>query len=178
MVCVLFFLCSSIAYTLVGGFYDFTADLASADTAYTNIALEAHTDTTYFSDPAGLQMFHLLSHTEGQGGASLLVDGFAAAAELKKLYPEEYQVLSTVGIHAHASGNDGISIQPYKAFPVLLHDENSHQLIQVRWNNSDRAAIDMPIEEVEKWYKAAEYVPNLPKSHIHLCLWWNSNFGL
>jgi trimethyllysine dioxygenase len=51
-------LLKSIAFireTHYGGFYDFTADLASKDTAYTNIALEAHTDTTYFSDPAGLQ---------------------------------------------------------------------------------------------------------------------------
>jgi len=33
-----------------------------ADTAYTNIALPAHTDTTYFTEPVGLQAFHLLSH--------------------------------------------------------------------------------------------------------------------
>ena len=57
-----------IRETHYGGFYDFTADLASQDTAYTNIALEAHTDNTYFSDPAGLQAFHLLSHTDGSGG--------------------------------------------------------------------------------------------------------------
>lgn len=31
-----------------GGFWDFTSDLAKGDTAYTNMALRAHTDTTYF----------------------------------------------------------------------------------------------------------------------------------
>lgn len=31
-----------------GGFWDFTADLAHGDTAYTNLALKAHTDSTYF----------------------------------------------------------------------------------------------------------------------------------
>jgi trimethyllysine dioxygenase len=141
---------------LSGGFYDFTADLASKDTAYTSIALDAHTDNTYFSDPAGLQAFHLLSHTEGEGGASLLVDGFKAAQDLANQDPEAYNLLSTVNVHAHASGNDGISIQPYRAFPVLLHDPYIHHLVQVRWNSSDRAAIDMPLEEVQKWYDAAE----------------------
>ena len=144
-----------IRETHYGGFYDFTADLASADTAYTNIALEAHTDNTYFSDPAGLQAFHLLSHTDGEGGASLLVDGFKVAHELQQEDKEAYRILSTVNVHAHASGNDGISIQPYRGFPVLEHDPATGNLLRVRWNSSDRASIELPIDEVEKWYDAA-----------------------
>jgi trimethyllysine dioxygenase len=146
---------SFIRETHYGGFYDFTADLASQDTAYTNIALEAHTDTTYFSDPAGLQAFHLLSHTDGEGGASLLVDGFKVAQELLTTDPEAYRILSTVNVHSHASGNDGISIQPYRGFPVLEHDPATGVLLRVRWNSSDRASIELPIEEVETWYDAA-----------------------
>lgn len=146
---------SFIRETHYGGFYDFTADLASKDTAYTNIALGAHTDNTYFSDPAGLQAFHLLSHTEGEGGASLLVDGFKAAAELLEEDEEAYKILATVNVHAHASGNDGISIQPYKGFPVLEHDVVTGALLRVRWNTSDRAAIELPLAEVDRWYAAA-----------------------
>lgn len=144
-----------IRETHYGGFYDFTADLASQDTAYTNIALGAHTDNTYFSDPAGLQAFHLLSHTEGEGGASLLVDGFKVADELHRTDKEAYHILSTVNVHAHASGNEGISIQPYRGFPVLEHDPATGDLLRVRWNSSDRASIELPIEEVETWYDAA-----------------------
>ena len=33
---------------LDGKFWDFTSDLAKGDTAYTTLALGAHTDTTYF----------------------------------------------------------------------------------------------------------------------------------
>ncbi|KAF2500288.1 Trimethyllysine dioxygenase [Lophium mytilinum] len=146
---------SFIRVTHYGGFYDFTSDLASKDTAYTNIALDAHTDTTYFSDPAGLQAFHLLSHTDGSGGASLLVDGFRAAADLKAQDPQAYELLSRVNVHAHASGNDGISIQPYRGFPVLLHDERDGRLLQVRWNSSDRAGVELPLEVVGGWYEAA-----------------------
>ncbi|KAF2133419.1 Trimethyllysine dioxygenase [Dothidotthia symphoricarpi CBS 119687] len=146
---------SFIRETHYGAFYDFTADLASQDTAYTNIALEAHTDTTYFSDPAGLQAFHLLSHTEGSGGASLLVDGFKVAADLQVADPQAYHVLATVNVHAHASGNDGISIQPYRGFPVLEHDPATGALLRVRWNTADRAGVEMPIETVGTWYEAA-----------------------
>ncbi len=45
-----------IAYirpTHYGGFWDFTSDLAHADTAYTTMALGVHTDTTYLTDPVG-----------------------------------------------------------------------------------------------------------------------------
>ncbi|KAF2200919.1 Trimethyllysine dioxygenase [Delitschia confertaspora ATCC 74209] len=144
-----------IRLTHYGGFYDFTADLASKDTAYTSIALDAHTDNTYFNDPAGLQAFHLLSHTEGSGGESLLVDGFKCAKDLQNEDPEAYQILSTVNVHGHASGNEGISIQPWRGFPVLNHDPTTGALVQVRWNSNDRAAIELPVEDVEKWYKAA-----------------------
>ncbi|KAI8937215.1 hypothetical protein NX059_006424 [Plenodomus lindquistii] len=146
---------SFIRETHYGGFYDFTADLASKDTAYTNIALEAHTDTTYFSDPAGLQAFHLLSHTDGSGGASLLVDGFKVARELNEQDPHAYRILATVNVHAHASGNEGISIQPYRGFPVFEHDTETGDLLRVRWNSADRASIELDIERVGAWYDAA-----------------------
>ena len=40
-----------------GGFWDFTSDLSHSDTAYTTLPLPAHTDTTYYSQSAGLQLF-------------------------------------------------------------------------------------------------------------------------
>ncbi|KAK0752164.1 hypothetical protein B0T18DRAFT_426690 [Schizothecium vesticola] len=136
-----------IRHTHYGGFYDFTADLAMADTAYTNLALGAHTDTTYFSDPAGLQAFHVLSHTpdasspgdsESLGGESLLVDGFRAARALRDRYPQAYEVLAGVGLPWHASGNEGIAISPDKMYPVLERGPGGGEVVRVRWNNDDR----------------------------------------
>ena len=139
----------------IGGFWDFTSDLSSKDTAYTSLALAAHTDTTYFTDPCGLQMFHLLSHTDGEGGASLLVDGFKAAATLKLEAPDAYEILSTSAVPAHASGNEGISIQPVRVFPVLNHDPETGRLIQVRWNNDDRGTLRGDQAKIGEWYHAA-----------------------
>jgi len=158
-----------IRITHYGGFYDFTPDLAMADTAYTNLALPAHTDTTYFSDPAGLQAFHMLSHTPApsddknaeqgaaaEGGKSLLVDGFLAAKTLKSEDPKAYDVLASVRLHWHASGNKGITIAPDQLYPVLELDSYSGELRRIRWNNDDRGVV--PFGEKyspTEWYDAA-----------------------
>lgn len=160
-----------IRETHYGGFYDFTPDLAMADTAYTNLALPAHTDTTYFTEPAGLQAFHLLSHTPApgadnavqaaEGGKSLLVDGFHAAKILQEEDLEAFNVLATKGVLWHASGNKDISITPYKWFPVI---EKYGRVVQrIRWNNDDRGVL--PLERpsdrnhtaisATAWYDAA-----------------------
>lgn len=128
------------------------------------MALEAHTDTTYFTDPAGLQAFHLLSHQNGNGGASLLVDGFRAAEILRTESPKDFDTLCEIRIHSHASGNDGIHIMPDCAFPVItLQETNSSEpkllprLRSVRWNNDDRAALPpMDPQKVTDFYRAAK----------------------
>ncbi|KAI9663340.1 MAG: hypothetical protein M1831_002624 [Alyxoria varia] len=150
-----------IRHTHYGAFYDFTSDLALKDTAYTSEALDLHTDTTYFNDPAGLQMFHLLSHTEGAGGGSQLVDGYAAAHELKCRYKHAYASLSDMKVIHHASGNEGIRIQSHP-HPILQRAEDSDSVQLVRWNNADRGDCHMTpspktssVGQLHAWYDAA-----------------------
>lgn len=137
-----------------------------ADTAYTNIALGAHTDTTYFSDPAGLQAFHMLSHMADAtakdspagadlGGQSLLVDGFHAANTLKQEDPKAFEVLTRAKLPWHASGNEGISIAPDKLYPVLEVDERTGNMHRVRWNNDDRGVVPFTQAGGAEWYEAA-----------------------
>ncbi|KAL7945625.1 hypothetical protein V8C42DRAFT_61717 [Trichoderma barbatum] len=149
-----------IRNTHYGGFYDFIPDLALADTAYTNLALPAHTDTTYFTEPAGLQAFHLLSHTpptnkpadEVLGGQSLLVDGFHVAETLRKESPEDFEILRKVKLPWHASGNQGVAIAPDMAYPVI--EASVEKLHRVRWNNDDRGVVPVDVD-VDAWYEAA-----------------------
>ena len=134
--------------------------MAKKDSAYTQLALGAHTDTTYFSDPAGLQTFHLLSHTDGDGGSSLLVDGFRAAETLRSESPEAYETLCRVKIRGHASGNDKVKLMTDLAYPVLAVAEagpGESRLRQVRWNNDDRAAlVARDPDEIARFYVAAK----------------------
>ncbi|RSH95388.1 hypothetical protein EHS25_000475 [Saitozyma podzolica] len=131
--------------------------MSHGDLAYSTEGLPAHTDTTYFTDPAGLQIFHLLSHPPpGTGGTTLLVDAFSTAALLETLHPTLYDVLSRLRIPCHASGTPGTLMRPPLSQPVLRHDENS-RLVQVRWNNEDRGVLGQgwQAEDVGTWYRAA-----------------------
>jgi trimethyllysine dioxygenase len=68
--------------------------MGHGDTTYTSMALGAHTDSSYFTDPVGLlQFFHLLEHN-GTGGTSLYVDdGFKVAIELQEKEPWAFDAL-------------------------------------------------------------------------------------
>jgi len=154
-----------IRETHYGAFWDFTANLAHGDLAYSPQALRAHTDTSYFSDPCGLQLFHLLSpRSTHEGGHNLLVDGFACAAQLKRAQPKTYEFLSRVRVPAHASGTgsdtlpSGVFMRPHLHATPLTHDAITGELAAVRWNADDRDVVGSQVgwdaSTVEQWYDA------------------------
>lgn len=150
-------LCEKLMFirpTHYGGFWDFTSDLGKKDTAYTNFDISAHTDGTYWSDTPGLQLFHLLYH-DGTGGTTSLVDAFQCAKILKERHPESYEILTKIPIRAHSAGEEKVCIQPDIPQPVFKLDLNGN-LIQVRWNQSDRSCMDdwENPADVPKFYKA------------------------
>jgi trimethyllysine dioxygenase len=145
--------------TIFGGFWEFTADLSKADLAYTNVHLAAHTDGTYSHDAPGLQMLHCL-YFDGTGGESTLVDGFKIAAVLRGTEPELFEVLSTVPIPGQYIG-DGSHLM--SARPVLRHDHNG-TLVQVSYNNSDRAPFLLPPDEMAEVYAALRAFDRLANS--------------
>lgn len=155
-----------IRETHYGAFWDFTADMEHGDTAYTNLPLGAHTDTTYFSDPAGLQLFHLLSPVESHtGGMSLLVDGFAVASRLKESHPWAYETLSQVPVDSHASGGEGVALRPLLPSPVLTHHPRSGELVIIRWNPDDRRPLQTRDgSELMRWYGAVREWEKILKS--------------
>ncbi len=135
--------------TIFGGMWDFQADLSKADTAYTNLELLPHTDGTYSHDAPGLQLLHCLAF-DGTGGESTMVDGFRIADEMRRSAPELYDVLATVVIPGHYLG-DGAHLMA--ARPVLRHD-GFGQLVQVSFNNADRAPLLLPPDEMGAVYRA------------------------
>lgn len=151
-----------IAYvreTIFGGFWEFTADLSKADMAYTNLYLSAHTDGTYCHDAPGLQMLHCL-YFDGTGGESTLVDGFKIADVLRSTEPELFDVLSTVAIPGQYIG-DGAHLMA--ARPVFRHDHTG-ALVQVSYNNADRAPFLLPPDEMAQLYAALRAFDHLANS--------------
>jgi len=135
--------------TIFGGFWEFTADLNKADTAYTNLELRPHTDGTYSHDAPGLQMLHCL-HFDGEGGESTMVDGFRIAQQLRDTSPDHYARLASVAIPGQYIG-DGSHLMA--ARPVFRHDHTG-ELVQVSFNNADRAPFMLAHDEMIALYEA------------------------
>ncbi|WFD42640.1 trimethyllysine dioxygenase [Malassezia psittaci] len=157
-----------IRETHYGGFWDFTSNMAHGDTAYTSLALGAHTDTTYFTDPAGLQLFHLLHHHSSSptnfvdrytgsklGGSSLLVDGFYVAQQMHQHHPKLYNTLRRTRFRGISAGDDSTMIAPLMSgYSILEHDPVTDALVMIRYNNSDRSSFQVPTDQVEEVYEA------------------------
>ena len=135
--------------TIFGGMWDFTADLAKADTAYTNLELRPHTDGTYSHDAPGVQLLHCLQF-EGTGGESTMVDAFAIAHRLAAEAPQHHATLSSVAVPGQYIG-DGSHLMA--ARPVFRHD-HAGELVQVSFNNYDRAPFLLAEDEMLAFYDA------------------------
>jgi len=146
--------------TIFGGFWDFQADLSKADTAYTNLELLPHTDGTYSHDAPGLQMLHCLAF-DGTGGLSTMVDGFRVASELRAAEPELYDVLSRIDVPGQYIG-DGSHLMASR--PVFRHDR-SGELVQVSFNNADRAPFLLPAPDMDRFYEALRAFEALANDH-------------
>lgn len=130
-----------------------------ADTAYSSQALEAHTDTTYLTVPAGVQVFHCLHH-EGEGGETLLVDGFHCADRLCHNNPSAFDTLATTVI-PHES-KDGTTYHLYSLGTVLSTHFMTGNLIQIRFNPYDRAPLcTVPPANMRQFYSSYAALTNI-----------------
>jgi trimethyllysine dioxygenase len=135
--------------TIFGGMWDFTANLAFKDTAYTSAAIGPHTDGTYSFDSPGYQMFHCLQF-DGSGGESTLVDGFKVAEQIRRFDPLAFEVLSSVKVPAQYLG-DGVHLRA--EHPVIGLDHND-DFMQIAYNNYDRAPFNLPQTRMAAFYRA------------------------
>lgn len=140
-----------IRETIFGGYWDFTANMEHKDTAYTSMAIGPHTDGTYSFDAPGYQMFHCLA-AECTGGENVLIDGFKMAAILRRDQPEQYRVLTEVAIPGQYLDHErGIHLMARRP---LLRVDDAGELIQVTYNNYDRAPFVLPPARQAEFYRA------------------------
>ncbi|XP_072231772.1 trimethyllysine dioxygenase, mitochondrial [Leuresthes tenuis] len=146
---------SLIRETTYGRMWCFTSDFSRGDTAYSQLALDRHTDTSYFQEPCGIQVFHCLKH-EGTGGRTLLVDGFYAAEKLRQRSPENFELLSRVPIsHEYIENTDSHRNHMTGIGPVLSVYPWNNELYLMRYNNYDRSVINtISHDTVQRWYGA------------------------
>lgn len=136
--------------TIFGGIWDLSAEVTDhADSAYNSTFLGPHTDATYLDDAPRLQVF-VCQDRKGTGGESILVDGFAAAVDLREVNPEASDLLAGVAVPGRYV-EPGVDCRA--ARPTLRLDADD-ELEQISLNNLDRAPFWIPGGGWDRWLDA------------------------
>jgi trimethyllysine dioxygenase len=152
--------------TIFGDIWQLAAGIAEhADSAYTRTFLEPHTDGAYSADAPGLQLFACIER-DGDGGESILVDGFAAAARLRTEAPERFELLTRVAVPGRYI-EAGVHLQA--ARPTIGLDGDG-EVDHVTFNNYDRAPFLLPADEMLAWYEAYGHLHRLIVDRRHWLL--------
>ena len=145
-----------IRETIFGGLWEFEANETMADTAYTPKELRPHTDSTYSLDAPGLQILLCLDY-DAVGGESVIVDGFRVAHQLLQDDSPLYSALSEIEVTGVYKG-DGSNLQASR--PILRHD-SAGRLIQLTFNNYDRAPMRLVEPQMTQLYSGIRYLDRL-----------------
>ncbi len=129
--------------------WDFTANLAFKDTAYNAVAIGPHTDGTYSIDSPGYQMFHCLKLTESEAKAPWSTASRLRIGSARSNAPA-FEVLTSVKVPAQYLG-DGVHMSA--EHPVIALDHNG-DLLQIAYNNYDRAPFRLPTARMTEFYRA------------------------
>ncbi len=146
-----------IRSSIFGGFAVWDNRLENPDdTAFTSLAIEPHTDGTYVYDAPGLQTLHCLKR-DSIGGENQLIDGLAIAEKMRNENPDAFNILCNVNI-------PGRYIKPdtyLEAYRPLFRVNDIGQVIQVSFNNHDRAPFRLDNDLMTKFYDAYKIFHNL-----------------
>lgn len=135
--------------SIFGGLWSFESNNDMADSAYTQDELRPHTDSTYSNDAPGLQLL-LCCHYKAKGGESIMVDGFNIAQQIFKKRRDLYDLLSEIEVTGQYLG-DGVFLEAKRPIFKL---NSKKELIQVSFNNYDRAAFRMDDKKTIQFYEA------------------------
>jgi trimethyllysine dioxygenase len=146
-----------IRNSIFGGFSVWDNELESPDdTAFTSLAIEPHTDGTYVHDAPGLQTLHCIKR-DSIGGENQLIDGLAIAEKMRHEYPDAFNVLCNVNIPGRY-----IKSETYlEAHRPLFRVNDNGDVIQVSFNNHDRAPFRLENNQMIQFYKAYKIFHNL-----------------
>ena len=146
-----------IRSSIFGGFSVWDNKLESPDdTAFTSLAIEPHTDGTYVNDAPGLQTLHCLKR-DSIGGENQLIDGLAIAEKMRHEYPDAFKILSNINIPGRY-----IKTNTYlEARRPLFRVNNKGEVIQISFNNHDRAPFRLENDQMNEFYEAYKIFHNL-----------------
>ena len=156
--------------TNYGKWFNVKSKTNAVNLAYTNLALQAHTDNPYRNPVPTIQILHCLKSST-KGGDSKVVDGFNAAFRLKKENKKYFNLLSKYCSHFEFKGKKNVHLK--SRFPMITLSPDG-ELTAVHFNNRSIAPItDVPYHNMLNYYKAYRKFSNIindPKMAINFRL--------
>ncbi|MFF3950392.1 TauD/TfdA family dioxygenase [Streptomyces sp. NPDC001902] len=135
--------------TNYGKLFDVRVEPDPNNLAFTSAAITPHTDNPYRDPVPTLQLLHCLVN-DADGGDSGLVDGFAAAALLRREDPEAYDVLTRTPV-PFVFRDAGTEL---RADRPLIGTDPLGRVREVRFNNRSIGTLRMAADELEAFYTA------------------------
>lgn len=132
-----------------GLIWDVRSKPAADSLAYTSHPLTPHTDLVSRADQPGLQFLHCIVF-DATGGDSVLVDGFAAADDLRRGDPDAFAVLTTTPVpYRYRSGDCDVTATA----PIIRLDHRG-ELDEIRYSNALLAPLDVDPDRMTELYRA------------------------
>ena len=128
--------------------------------AYTAHGLAPHTDLTSRQMLPGVQFLHCLVF-DATGGDTMLVDGFACAAELAASEPDAYDLLVDTPLLFRY--RDGANTDISARVPLIRLDP-AGRVCEVRFSNALLAPLDVPPDRMTDTYRAVRAFGRLLQS--------------
>lgn len=138
-----------LRHTFYGRTWDVKSVPNAKNVAYTNLNLGLHMDLLYMEAPPGLQLLHSLENSV-PGGTSIFMDSFKAVDLLKKEYPEDYAILTTVPNTFHyRNANHHLHYNR----PTIVVDPMNDALT-VNYAPPFQGPLELPAEQMQGFYRA------------------------
>jgi gamma-butyrobetaine dioxygenase len=136
--------------TNYGRLFDVRVELSPGNLAYTSRAIRPHTDNPYRDPVPTVQLLHCLRAADQSGGETGLVDGFAAARDLRAGGREAFDVLTGTAVPFGYRDN-GTEL---RASQPLIQLSPRGRIRGVRFNNRSARPLRLPYAEVTAFYAA------------------------
>ncbi|CAE7823654.1 unnamed protein product, partial [Symbiodinium sp. KB8] len=142
----------NVRVTNYGSIFDVQDKGAEAtNLAFTSQRIRAHTDNPYRDPFPGVQMLHCLESAE-EGGATMFIDGFRVAEELRIQDPQAFRMLAaTSHPFEYRDPDEGVLLRA--TAPVIQLDQ-ANDVQRITFNNRSAAALPASFPNLEEYYRA------------------------
>lgn len=146
-----------IRETDFGRVFDIVTEPDPFTPSQSDTALDPHTDDPYRYSPAGVSILHCVTPCSGDGGASSIVDGLAAAEAVAAADPDGFRMLTEVAVpYVHVREQvveQGGDVHLRAEAPVVALDA-AGRICGIRFHERAMDTLRLDPDDAERFYRA------------------------